>query len=98
MKISFSVLLFYFSESALSPEIRKIYHGFLSGKGLYSEDDKITILNATNFKTTVYYTDNAWLIEFYNSWCGHCHKFAPVWKRLAFDIYGIFKLIFFMMS
>ncbi|CAG5127012.1 unnamed protein product [Candidula unifasciata] len=27
----------------------------------------------------------AWFVEFYNSWCGHCMTFTPIWKRVALD-------------
>lgn len=86
-KINFAVLI-CFCESTLTPETRKVYEEFLNGKGLYAEGDGIVILNATNYKTKIYNTKNAWLVEFYNSWCGHCHKFAPVWKTLAANLYG----------
>ena len=75
---------------SLTREDRKFYDDLKAGRGLYNGDDKVTVLNATNFKNTVYGTSNAWIIEFYNSWCGFCHRFAPVWKSLALDIYGNF--------
>lgn len=75
---------------SLTREDRRLYDDLKAGRGLYNSDDKVTVLNATNFKNTVYGTSNAWIIEFYNSWCGFCHRFAPVWKSLALDIYGNF--------
>lgn len=95
LKITFALLLACFCESALSPKVKKVYQSFLSGKGLYQEEDKIVILNATNINATIYGTGNSWLVEFYNSWCGHCHKFAPVWKSMALNINGkFFKIVF----
>ncbi|KAL1130958.1 hypothetical protein AAG570_012199 [Ranatra chinensis] len=78
------------SQNPLSPDTVKLYHDITSGKGLYSPYDKITLLNVTNFKSTLFNESNsrAWVVEFYNSWCGHCHRFAPIWKSLAADISG----------
>lgn len=28
-------------------------------------------------------SETVWIVEFYSSWCGHCHHFAPTWKRMA---------------
>lgn len=58
----------------------------LGGQGLYNASDDVVILNATNFKTNVYGSTRSWLVEFYNSWCGFCYRFAPTWKTLASDI------------
>lgn len=45
---------------------------------LYTSNDKITILTAHNFSSTVYQSKTAWLVEFYASWCGHCQSYANV--------------------
>jgi thiol oxidase len=82
------------STLSLSPADRRLYDDLKAGRGLYNSDDKVTVLNVTNFKQSVYGTRNAWIIEFYNSWCGFCHRFAPVWKSLATDIYGNFVSLF----
>lgn len=58
----------------------------IGGQGLYNASDDVVILNATNFKTNVYGSTRSWLVEFYNSWCGYCYRFAPSWKALASDI------------
>jgi len=58
----------------------------LGGQGLYNASDDVVILNATNFKTSVYESTRSWLVEFYNSWCGFCYRFAPTWKALASDV------------
>lgn len=86
------ILLYTFSEQitalSLTPADRRLYDDLKAGRGLYNSDDKVTVLNSTSFKTSVFGTKNAWIIEFYNSWCGFCHRFAPVWKSLAANIYG----------
>jgi len=53
---------------------------------LYTDKDHITLLNATNFKETIHGQTTAWIVEFYNSWCGHCVRFAPEWIKLAQDV------------
>lgn len=58
----------------------------LGGQGLYNASDDVVVLNATNFKANVYGSTKSWLVEFYNSWCGFCYRFAPTWKALASDI------------
>lgn len=58
----------------------------IGGQGLYNASDDVVILNATNFKSSVYGSTRSWLVEFYNSWCGFCYRFAPTWKALASDI------------
>lgn len=57
-------------------------------EGLYSIEDDVVILNNKTFTERVYGKSNAWLIEFYNSWCGHCIKFVPTWKAIASDMKG----------
>ncbi|XP_035737253.1 sulfhydryl oxidase 2-like [Vespa mandarinia] len=57
-------------------------------QGLYNTSDNVVVLNATNFKTSVYGDSKGWLVEFYNSWCGFCYRFAPTWKAFASDVYS----------
>ena len=57
-------------------------------KGLYAPEDKVKILDIDNFNSTVFGSQNSWLIEFYSSWCGHCIRFAPTWKQLAKAVKG----------
>ncbi len=62
---------------------------------LYTENDKITILTAQNFSSTVYDSKTAWLIEFYASWCGHCKSYANVrFILIEKKIYLLFLLDF----
>ncbi|XP_063977278.1 sulfhydryl oxidase 1 [Diachasmimorpha longicaudata] len=57
-------------------------------KGLYSASDDIVVLNSDNLKTSIGNGTTAWFVEFYNSWCGHCHRFAPTWKAFAKSVVG----------
>lgn len=71
--------------SAVIP-LKDNYQSLIGGQGLYNASDDVVILNATNFKTNIYGSTKSWLVEFYNSWCGFCYRFAPTWKALASDI------------
>lgn len=59
-----------------------------SDEPLYSNNDDIVILDASNFVQMVQNSESSWMVEFYNHWCGHCIKFAPIWKQLGTDIQG----------
>ena len=61
---------------------------------LYSESDKpyIHILDNSNLTQFLAAPDpnsklpSATWVQFYNSWCGHCQKFSPIFKSLATDV------------
>lgn len=54
--------------------------------GLYNNDDSVVILDDTNFHSTISNRSNAWMVEFYASWCGYCQGFAPVFKRFSKEV------------
>ncbi|KAH8284551.1 hypothetical protein KR018_004113 [Drosophila ironensis] len=51
--------------------------------GLYDDSDRVVRLSVHNFNGTVVDQKHAALVEFYNSYCGHCRRFAPTYKKLA---------------
>lgn len=85
-------------QKAISPDSKRLYYDIVSGRGLYNGFGKFKELNGTNLRSTVFNKNESytWLIEFYNSWCGHCHRFVPVWKTFANDIYGKVKFNLFI--
>lgn len=68
--------------------LKDSYQSQISTYGLYNASDNVVILNVTNFKSSVYGDTKGWLVEFYNSWCGFCFRFAPLWKAFANDVYA----------
>ncbi|KAL3276208.1 hypothetical protein HHI36_020926 [Cryptolaemus montrouzieri] len=50
---------------------------------LYNASDEVEELTANNFDQNVYNSNRAWLVEFYNTWCGHCQRYAPTYKGVA---------------
>merc|ERR1719400_3050617 len=85
-----SVLLFHLTTVTLYLLIFQIQPTKESSLGgaLYDDHDKITLLNSTNFQSTICGSSTAWLVEFYSSWCGHCIHFAPTFKQLALDVHS----------
>ncbi|XP_024943491.1 sulfhydryl oxidase 2 [Cephus cinctus] len=72
------------STAAIEP--KDTYQSLTDSQGFYNKDDHVFVLNAANFKSNIYGSKSSWLVEFYNSWCGFCRRFAPTWKELAQDI------------
>lgn len=72
--------------ASLSLSEQKKYKHLIEGQGLYSTDDDVEILTINNFNTKLYGQNKVWIVEFYNSWCGFCQRFAPSWKALATDV------------
>lgn len=55
-------------------------------QGLYRQSDHVVILAQQNFDKKVYGRNHAWVVQFYNSFCGHCKAFSSRYKALALDI------------
>ena len=55
---------------------------------LYSPSDDVTELDITNFDSTITRSDTTWVVEFYSAWCGHCQRFAPIYKQFATKVKG----------
>ena len=36
-----------------------------------------------NITATIYNSPQLWIVQFYAHWCGHCQRFAPIWKKTA---------------
>lgn len=51
-----------------------------------STDAGLVILDNSNFTSQLSHKRNAFFVEFYNTWCGHCIKFAPIFKEFARDV------------
>lgn len=77
-KFAFHVLLPMFVNSGLPLPLSEPEE-----LGLYDSTNKVIILTSTNFNTSIFGQDHASLVEFYNSYCGHCKRFAPTYKKLA---------------
>lgn len=56
--------------------------------GLYTTSDQVILLTQDTVKSVLVNSTAAIVAEFYASWCGHCIRFAPVYKSLARDIKG----------
>jgi len=56
--------------------------------GLYEDTDLLEILDSTNFNDKVLQGNTSYVIEFYNSFCGHCIRFSTPWKGFGIQVYG----------
>lgn len=45
-------------------------------------------LTSSNIDSSLRESKIGWVVEFYSSWCGHCHHFSPTWKKVASRIKG----------
>ncbi|XP_055608080.1 sulfhydryl oxidase 2-like [Uranotaenia lowii] len=61
--------------------------------GLYDSNDSVISVNAANMKEKVFQQGHASLVEFYNSYCGFCRRYAPIWKELASEILGWQRMV-----
>lgn len=59
--------------------------------GFYEGTDVVELTDDT-FETEVVNGKDAWLIEFYAPWCGHCKSLAPEWKKAATALAGTMKI------
>jgi thioredoxin-like negative regulator of GroEL len=55
---------------------------------LYDVSDKVVEFTDANLTSTVFNSQQIWVVEFYAHWCGHCQKFVKIWKKIAEEFYG----------
>lgn len=56
--------------------------------GLYEDSDLLEILDSTNFEDKVVKGNTSFVVEFYNSFCGHCIRFSSTWKEFGIQVYS----------
>lgn len=54
---------------------------------LYSKDDNVVMLDSESLPPTLSLKSESKLVQFLNSFCGDCQRFAPVFKSLSRDLY-----------
>ncbi|VDN01468.1 unnamed protein product [Thelazia callipaeda] len=60
--------------------------------GIYDEDKEIVTLSRSDFESTVTETDELWFINFYSTFCSHCHRLAPTWRKFAQEMEGVIRI------
>lgn len=61
--------------------------------GLYNDTDHVLSLTFYNLRPLVFGQNYATLLEFYNSFCGHCRRYATTYKKLANETWSWNKII-----
>ncbi|CAG0900957.1 unnamed protein product [Darwinula stevensoni] len=73
--------------------LSSLHKGNIGQNGLYDENDPLTIFTTVNLSDSLGASSTAWIIQFYNTWCGHCQAFASIWKQFANEVQSWHKFI-----
>lgn len=55
-------------------------------QGLYDNSDLVIDLNVNSLRERIFEQNYASYVEFYNSYCGFCRRFASKWKAVAENV------------
>lgn len=82
LRLALSFLLIGYVQNSV------IRNGNEPAQSLYDSNDQVAVLTNENFYQSIYEQPYASNVEFYNSFCGFCRNFAPIYKKFAEDIVG----------
>ncbi|CEF68202.1 Dnajc10 protein [Strongyloides ratti] len=78
-------------------ELRKKYDQFgeegLDNKfGIYDDDVEIVTLSHSDFQQSVIDSGEIWFVNFYSTFCSHCHDLAPTWREFAKEFENVIRI------
>jgi len=62
------------------------------GSGSHGSGSNVVELTSANFESEVINSGDAWMVEFFAPWCGHCKNLAPEWEKVANELKGTIKV------
>lgn len=60
--------------------------------GIYDDDVEIVTLSRADFQQAVVDSGEIWFINFYSTFCSHCHHLAPTWRKFAREMDGVLRI------
>ncbi|XP_017058548.1 sulfhydryl oxidase 1-like [Drosophila ficusphila] len=60
---------------------------------LYDDTDNVEMLDIESLRPALYQNTHCKLVQFLNSFCGDCQRFAPVFKAMSRDLYKWRRLL-----
>ncbi|XP_030039866.1 sulfhydryl oxidase 1 isoform X2 [Manduca sexta] len=86
MNLLYTFLLCDLAVSVLFVQSAVLPDDEVEEQGLYKKSDLVDILTNRNLERKIYGQKHALLVQFYNSFCGHCRAFMPKYKTLASEM------------
>ncbi|XP_076166338.1 dnaJ homolog subfamily C member 10-like isoform X2 [Ptiloglossa arizonensis] len=68
------------------------YHSwkyYANNFGIYDDD---LWIEENDYFENVLHSEKVWMINFYSPMCGHCHRLAPIWKKIAEELDGAVRI------
>ncbi|VDM24465.1 unnamed protein product [Toxocara canis] len=60
--------------------------------GIYDDDAEIVTLSRADFEQEVIESGEIWFVNFYSTFCSHCHHLAPTWRNFAREMEGVLRI------
>uniref|UniRef100_A0A0N4ZFY1 DnaJ homolog subfamily C member 10 n=1 Tax=Parastrongyloides trichosuri TaxID=131310 RepID=A0A0N4ZFY1_PARTI len=60
--------------------------------GIYDDDIEIVTLSHSDFQQSVIDSGEIWFINFYSTFCSHCHDLAPTWREFAKEFENVIRV------
>ncbi|KAE9553345.1 hypothetical protein FO519_003458 [Halicephalobus sp. NKZ332] len=60
--------------------------------GIYDDDVEIVTLSRSDFQQSVIDSGDLWFVNFYSTYCSHCHELAPTWREFAREMEGVVRI------